>query len=59
MPQSYEGKSASAHDQAKLPGINIDSWGGGVAMSHHTLAEPIAYTPSSCCSHFVDYSEYA
>ena len=59
MPQSYESKSIAAHEQHKLPGINLDSWGGGWPMSHHKLRDSIAYTPNSCCSHFVEYSEWA
>jgi hypothetical protein len=59
MPQSYESKSVMAHEQRALPGITIDSWGGGMPMSHHSLRDSITYTPNSCCSHFVEYSEYA
>jgi len=59
MPQTYESKSVTAHEQKKLPGITIDSWGGGLPMDHHSLRNPITYSPSSCCSHFVDYSEFA
>jgi hypothetical protein len=59
MPQSYESKSVMAHEARKLPGITIDSWGGGVPMAHHSLRDPITYTPNSCCSHFVEYSEWA
>jgi len=59
MPQTYEGKSAMAHDQKKLPGINIDSWTGVLPGAYHSLRDPITYTPNSCCSHFVEYSEFA
>ena len=59
MPQSYESKSVMAQEQHKLPGITIDSWGGGVPMAHHALRDAITYTPNSCCSHFVEYSEWA
>ena len=59
LPQTYEGKSALAHEQSKLPGITIDSWGGGLPMTHHSIRSPLSYSPSSCCAHFVEYSEWA
>ena len=58
-PQSHEGRAAFAREQAKLPGVVIDDWSGATPMTHHSLRNPIAYSPNSCCAHFVDYSEFA
>jgi len=59
QPQSVEGKMALLRDRRRLPGVNVDSWGGAMPALYHSRRDPIAYTPNQCCSHFVDMSEWA
>eukprot|EP00960_Hanusia_phi_P067593 766662-Hanusia_phi.AAC.5 len=59
QPQTVEGKMALVRDRSRLPGVNVDSWGGAMPSLYHSRRDPVAYTPNQCCSHFVDMSEWA
>lgn len=59
QPQTAESKAELRKARGHLPGVQVDSWGGGMPMQHHGWKHQLAETPQRCCAKYVEMSEYA